>query len=122
LLALGFINLAIWPGDILRVYGVSLLLAARLITASNRRLLLGAFGYVVGFVVLFLVLDFGKNWDWTTLTYQRLWTTEESGLTALTLSQIATFVLDSLSVSCSGVNLSSSHHGKSGGHDMPSRS
>ena len=39
-----------------------------------------------------------------------------------TLSQIATFVLDSLSVSCSGVNLSSSHHGKSGGHDMPSRS
>jgi uncharacterized protein len=74
LLALGFINLLIWPGDILRVYGVSLLLAARLITASNRRLLLGALGYALGFVALFLVLDFGKNWDWATLTYRRLWT------------------------------------------------
>ena len=74
LLALGFINLRIWPGDILRVYGVSLLLAARLITASDRRLLLGALGYALGFVALFLVLDFEKNWDWSTMTYHRLWT------------------------------------------------
>jgi uncharacterized protein len=74
LLVLGFINLRIWPGDILRVYGVSLLLAARLITASDRRLLFGALGYAAGFVVLFLVLDFEKNWDWGTLTYRRLWT------------------------------------------------
>ncbi|HVC98023.1 MAG TPA: heparan-alpha-glucosaminide N-acetyltransferase domain-containing protein [Pirellulales bacterium] len=74
LLVLGFINLRIWPGDILRVYGVSLLLASRLITASNRRLLLGAFGFALGFVALFLVLDFEQNWDWDTLTYRRLWT------------------------------------------------
>jgi uncharacterized membrane protein YeiB len=74
LLALGFINLLIWPGDILRVYGVSLLLAAPLITASSRRLLLGALGCAAGFVALFLVLDFEKNWDWATLTYRRLWT------------------------------------------------
>jgi uncharacterized membrane protein YeiB len=73
-LAVGFINLLIWPGDILRVYGVSLLLAARLITASDRRLLLGAVAYAAGFVALFLVLDFEKNWDWDTLTYSRLWT------------------------------------------------
>src|SRR5215472_2820375 len=45
LLIAGFINLWIWPGDILRVYGVSLLLAARLVSASNRRLLFGAFAY-----------------------------------------------------------------------------
>src|SRR5262249_48919426 len=37
LLVVGFLNLRIWPGDILRVYGVSLLLAARLANASNRR-------------------------------------------------------------------------------------
>jgi uncharacterized protein len=74
LLTLGFINLRIWPGDILRVYGVSLVLAARLITASNRRLLLGSLGYALGFVALSLALDFGKNWDWATLTYRRLWT------------------------------------------------
>jgi uncharacterized membrane protein YeiB len=74
LLVLGFINLWIWPGDILRVYGVSLLLASRLITASNRRLLLGTLGCAVGFVVLLLLLDFEKNWDWTTLSYRQLWT------------------------------------------------
>ena len=28
LLVVGFVNLLIWPGDILRVYGVSLLIAA----------------------------------------------------------------------------------------------
>jgi uncharacterized protein len=74
LLVLGFINLAIWPGDILRVYGVSFLLASRLIMSSDRRLLFGAFGYVAGFMALFLILDFEKNWDWTTLSYRRLWT------------------------------------------------
>jgi uncharacterized membrane protein YeiB len=74
LLALGFINLSIWPGDILRVYGVSLVLAAWLVTASDRRLLLSALGCAGGFVVLFLLLDFESNWDWSTLTYRRLWT------------------------------------------------
>ena len=74
LLALGFINLLIWPGDILRVYGVSLLLTAPLLATSDRRLLLGALGCVVGFVVLLFVLDFEKNWEWETMTYHRLWT------------------------------------------------
>jgi uncharacterized membrane protein YeiB len=66
--------LLIWPGDILRVYGVSLFVAAWLITASNRRLLLGALACAAGFVALFLMLDFEKNWDWATLTYHGLWT------------------------------------------------
>ncbi len=74
LLALGFINLRIWPGDILRVYGVSLVVAASLIAASDRRLLLGALACAAGFVALFLMFDFEKNWDWDTLSYHRLWT------------------------------------------------
>jgi uncharacterized membrane protein YeiB len=74
LLALGFINLRIWPGDILRVYGVSLVVAAWLITASDRRLLLGALACAAGFVAVFLMFDFEKNWDWDTLSYRRLWT------------------------------------------------
>jgi uncharacterized membrane protein YeiB len=74
LLALGFVNLTIWQGDILRVYGVSLLLAAWLITSSEGRLLLAALACTLGFVALFLVLDFEKNWDWATLAYRGLWT------------------------------------------------
>jgi uncharacterized membrane protein YeiB len=74
LLLVGFANLRIWPGDILRVYGVSLLLAARLLAAPGRRLLAGAAAYAAGFAALFCILDFEKNWDWETLTYHRLWT------------------------------------------------
>jgi uncharacterized membrane protein YeiB len=74
LLALGFINLRIWPGDILRVYGVSLVVVAWLTTASDRKLLLRALACAAGFVALFLMFDFEKNWDWDTLSYRRLWT------------------------------------------------
>lgn len=74
LLIVGFLNLRIWPGDILRVYGISLLLASRFLNASNRRLLFGAIAYALGFVVLFVLFDFDKNWEWETLTYRRLWT------------------------------------------------
>jgi uncharacterized protein len=74
LLAIGFINLTIWQGDILRVYGVSLLLAARLLRASARTLLLLAVAFAAVFVLLMFVVDFDKNWDWKTLTYHDLWT------------------------------------------------
>jgi uncharacterized membrane protein YeiB len=77
LLALGFATLVRVPWDILRVYGVSLLLASQLITASNRRLLLGALGAVLGFVILYLVLDFKEYWVWPSgavPTYRHLWT------------------------------------------------
>ena len=39
LFGLGYLNLLVWPGDILRIYGVSLVLAAWLFDASDRRLL-----------------------------------------------------------------------------------
>jgi uncharacterized protein len=74
LLVIGFINLTIWPGDILRVYGVSLLLAAMLLRSSGRTLLVFAAAFAGTFVLLMLVVDFEKNWDWSTLTYRNLWT------------------------------------------------
>jgi uncharacterized protein len=78
LLVLGFFNLVIWPGDILRVYGVSLIIAAGLITASDRRLLAAALVFILGFVGLLLKVDYGTNWDWNTLKYHRLWTLKGS--------------------------------------------
>ncbi len=74
LLAIGFVNLLIWQGDILRVYGVSLVLAAGLIAAPDRRLLLIALAFVLAFVLLLLLFDYGQNWEWSTMTYHRLWT------------------------------------------------
>lgn len=74
LLVLGFLNLLIWPGDILRIYGVSLLIAAEMITASNRRLIVLALSFVLGFGILLSLLNYEQNWDWRTLTYHNLWT------------------------------------------------
>lgn len=74
LLFLGFLNLLVWPGDILRVYGVSLFLAAGLIDASARRLLSVSVLFVAGFYVLFVLVDYEKNWDWSNLKYHGLWT------------------------------------------------
>jgi uncharacterized membrane protein YeiB len=74
LLAMGFVNLAIWPGDILRVYGVSLLLVPWLLQVSGRALWAISLAFVLGFALLLVPLDYGRNWDWHTLTYRNLWT------------------------------------------------
>ncbi|HTH48153.1 MAG TPA: DUF418 domain-containing protein [Candidatus Limnocylindria bacterium] len=74
LMALGFLNLTLWEGDILRVYGVSLLIVPWLIWRSSRTVLLAALGSVLIFGVLFFVMDYGRNWDWNTMTYHGLWT------------------------------------------------
>ncbi|MGL4419525.1 MAG: heparan-alpha-glucosaminide N-acetyltransferase domain-containing protein, partial [Gemmataceae bacterium] len=74
LLVIGFLNLTFWPGDILRVYGVSLIMASCLFMAPSRRILALAAVSALVFAVLVLVGDFEKNWDWRTLTYRNLWT------------------------------------------------
>jgi len=73
-LVVGYANLFIWPGDILRLYGVSQLVAAPLLSASDRRSLLTAFGFVVGFVLLMLVFDYEKLREWAALKYRYRWT------------------------------------------------
>jgi uncharacterized protein len=74
LLAFGFFNLTIWQGDILRVYGVSLLLAPWLVWRNPRTLLMTALAFVLTFCLLLTLFDYDRNWDWNTLTYHRLWT------------------------------------------------
>jgi uncharacterized membrane protein YeiB len=74
LLVVGFVNLTIWPGDILRVYGVSLILAAFLLRAPGRTLLLLAAIFELAFIALFLCVDYERHWDWSTMTYHGLWT------------------------------------------------
>jgi uncharacterized membrane protein YeiB len=74
LLVVGFLNLIIWEGDILRVYGVSLLLAPWLLRARDRTLWVVALLFVATFIGLFCVLDFSRHWDWAAMEYRALWT------------------------------------------------
>jgi uncharacterized protein len=74
LLAFGFINLMIWQGDILRVYGVSLLIVPWLIWRNSRTVLLTALAFILTFCLLLVLFDYDRNWDWNTMTYHRLWT------------------------------------------------
>jgi len=74
LLVLGLLNLTIWSGDILRIYGVSLIVASCLFDRSSRALLVWAAAFALAFIGLFAAFDFSQNWDWETMTYQRLWT------------------------------------------------
>lgn len=72
LLAAGFLNLAIWPGDILRVYGISFLLAAWCFRLRDRTLLAISFSFAAGFIVLMGLLDYGKHWNFDTMDYRAL--------------------------------------------------
>jgi uncharacterized membrane protein YeiB len=74
LLLVGFLNLLIWQGDILRVYGVSMLVAAWFLAAPAWRLWAVALAFVLGFLVLIGTVDYSKNWDWAAMEYRRLWT------------------------------------------------
>lgn len=73
LLVVGFVNLVIWPGDILRVYGITFLIAAWCFGRADRVLLAISAFFILGFIVLLGVLDYSKHWNWDTLEYHHLW-------------------------------------------------
>ncbi|MEW6734682.1 MAG: heparan-alpha-glucosaminide N-acetyltransferase domain-containing protein [Acidobacteriota bacterium] len=72
--ALGVLNLAVWPGDILRLYGIALFVAAFLFRLSARALGGIALFLLVAFPTCAIFIDWDARWDWLTLTYSGLWT------------------------------------------------
>ncbi|GAB5533930.1 MAG: heparan-alpha-glucosaminide N-acetyltransferase domain-containing protein [Rubricoccaceae bacterium] len=74
LFVIGLLYTPIWPADILHFYGAYIAVAAFLLAAPTRRLWALAGSLVVGFVVLFIVLDYETGWDWSTLEYSGFWT------------------------------------------------
>lgn len=73
-LVAGFLNLVLWPGDILRVYGIAYLFAAIFAFTDSKRLLAYSVAVVAFFTSLFFFVDFATNWDFETLEYANLWT------------------------------------------------
>jgi len=74
LLAVGLVNLAIFPADIIHYYGAYFLLAVPLLRARRRTLAL-AFAAIAAISAWAIVrLDYGRGWDWATLDYPDFWT------------------------------------------------
>jgi hypothetical protein len=74
LAVLGVANHAVWPGDILRVYGVALALAPWLLRWTTWRRGALAVGLALCFPVLMTLIDWTAHWQLHTLTYVGAWT------------------------------------------------
>jgi uncharacterized membrane protein YeiB len=71
---LGVVNFAIWPGDILRLYGVALLLAPWIVQARPATRLAWVGALTLLFPVCAWLLDWTRHWELDTLTYVGAWT------------------------------------------------
>lgn len=74
LFGFGLVNLLVFEADILHFYGLYFLFAAFLLPLSRRVLLVLAFGLIMTFPLLGMLLDYGTGWDWQALSYRDFWT------------------------------------------------
>ena len=74
LIAIGLAYTPIWPADILHFYGFYFLVAAALIKANDRGLLIAATVAMALFPMMMFIFDYEHGWDWNTLTYHGFWT------------------------------------------------
>jgi uncharacterized protein len=75
LFCFGLLYTPIWPADILHFYGLYILMGACLLSAADRTLWSLAIVLATTFMLLLMVGDYEKGWEWATLTYTDFWTT-----------------------------------------------
>jgi uncharacterized membrane protein YeiB len=80
LFMMGMLNRIIWPGDVLRLFGVTMMVAGVLHRVLGRRgLLLASGACVLAFPALYFaglgwpVLDYNTHWNWDTSQYADAW-------------------------------------------------
>ncbi len=76
LFVIGLLYTPIWPADILHFYGVYIAVAAFLLATPTARLWTLSSSLLLAFSVLIFLLDYERGWDWSTLSYEGLWTPE----------------------------------------------
>lgn len=72
----GVLNLIIWPGDILRLYGIALALSPVMLRWSARTRVVVAIALIGLFPLVASVIDWTTHWDLKTLTYLGTWTVD----------------------------------------------
>lgn len=71
---IGISYTTIWEADILHLYAFYFLIAATLVTISNKNLLFVLGFIVLLFPVLMVFFDYDQGWNWATYTYTDYWT------------------------------------------------
>ncbi|WP_199610693.1 DUF418 domain-containing protein [Flocculibacter collagenilyticus] len=74
LVVVGLIYTPIWQADILHFYGCYFIIAAFIFKLNDKGLLRFSVLCMLVFPILMVLFDYEKNWNWSTLTYENLWT------------------------------------------------
>lgn len=78
LFIVGFLHSWIWDPDIIHFYAFYMTIGSFFLLASERTLLIAALISTLIFPILFELFDYRTGWDFSTLTYQDLWSIEGS--------------------------------------------
>ncbi len=74
LFIIGLLYTPIWPADILHFYGIYIAAGALLLGAANKHLWQMIWLLVLVYPFMLHNLDYDREWDWSTLTYEGFWT------------------------------------------------
>ena len=74
LLVAGLLNAALFEADILHFYAFYFAIATFVVAASSRTLMVLSLAANAMFIALLLSFDYDAGWDWTTYSYEDLWT------------------------------------------------
>lgn len=74
LLVVGLLDSIIFQGDILHFYAFYFVAAVAFMRLRDSALVASIAGLMAGFVVLALLFDYGRGWDFATLDYVDFWT------------------------------------------------
>ena len=73
LFCLGMLNQLIFPADIIHYYALYFIVGVTFLNQSSGRLIIGSIGITLIGMVLMLVFDFDRGWNWETLEYTDFW-------------------------------------------------
>ena len=73
LFCLGMLNQLIFPTDIIHYYALYFIVGVAFLNQSSGRLIIGSIGITLIGMVLMLVFDFDRGWNWETLEYTDFW-------------------------------------------------
>ena len=74
LLLIGLANTLVFQADILHYYAFYFLFSLWFLRAKNWVLWVATFGLIIDYVLMVILLDFDKSWDWANYNYEGFWT------------------------------------------------